>query len=415
MYNLKKWINYIENYNDSNIVLGLDRVKKVAEKLDIIDQNSKIFTVSGTNGKGTTCRVLEKLLMAEGYSVGVYNSPHLIQYKERIRIQGKELSDTLHINTFLQIEKYRGNISLTFFEYSTLSALILFKQYNLDIVILEVGLGGRLDATNIIDSDVAIITSIALDHTKFLGDSLEKIGLEKAGIFRSRKIAIVGGNAYKIKTIKEFAFKIGANLFQYKSEWFISKKKNYWNFEDIHGSLKRLPYPKIPLQNAATALAALRFSGLFIREKIIYNLLGNINLPGRFEIFSKNPFIIFDVAHNPHAAKYLSKLLKKLPRKHLSKIYAIVGMLRDKDIFNTLKYLIPNVESWYCISLNVPRAATAHELKKYLPEKKTKCFDNIISALNFSKKIANKDDIILVFGSFHTVGQAMLHLNQNEK
>ncbi|HCJ9872733.1 TPA: bifunctional tetrahydrofolate synthase/dihydrofolate synthase, partial [Escherichia coli] len=230
------------------------------------------------------------------------------------RVQGKELPESAHTESFAEIEAARGDISLTYFEYGTLSALWLFKQAHLDVVILEVGLGGRLDATNIIDADVAVITSIALDHTDWLGLDRESIGREKAGIFRAEKPAIVGEPEMPY-TIADVALEKGANLQRRGVDWQFSVTATGWSFSDSHGTLSDLPLPQVPQPNAATALAALRASGLTVNEQAIRDGIAQAILPGRFQIVSEAPRVILDVAHNPHAAEYLTGRLKMLPKK----------------------------------------------------------------------------------------------------
>lgn len=234
---LASWLSYLENLHSKTIDLGLERVSQVAARLGILKPAPFVFTVAGTNGKGTTCRTLESILMAAGYKVGVYSSPHLVRYTERVRVQGQELPESAHTASFAEIESARGDISLTYFEYGTLSALWLFKQAQLDVVILEVGLGGRLDATNIVDADVAVVTSIALDHTDWLGPDRESIGREKAGIFRSEKPAIVGEPEMP-STIADVAQEKGALLQRRGVEWNYSVTDHDWTFSDAHGTLE---------------------------------------------------------------------------------------------------------------------------------------------------------------------------------
>lgn len=254
---LATWLSYLEHLHSKTIDLGLARVSEVAGQMDIVKPAPFVFTVAGTNGKGTTCRTLETILMAAGYKVGVYSSPHLVRYTERVRIQGAELPEAAHTASFAEIEAARGDISLTYFEYGTLSALWLFKQAQLDVVILEVGLGGRLDATNIVDADVAVVTSIALDHTDWLGPDRESIGREKAGIFRAGKPAVVGEPDMPL-TIAEVASEKGALLQRRGVDWRYEVEGETWSFRDTAGALSHLPLPQVPLPNAATAVAAAR-------------------------------------------------------------------------------------------------------------------------------------------------------------
>ena len=399
---LASWLSYLENLHSKTIDLGLERVSQVAARLGVLKPAPFVFTVAGTNGKGTTCRTLESIQMAAGYKVGVYSSPHLVRYTERVRVQGQELPESAHTASFAEIESARGDISLTYFEYGTLSALWLFKQAQLDVVILEVGLGGRLDATNIVDADVAVVTSIALDHTDWLGPDRESIGREKAGIFRSEKPAIVGEPEMP-STIADVAQEKGALLQRRGVEWNYSVTDHDWTFSDAHGTLENLPLPLVPQPNAATALAALRASGLEVSENAIRDGIASAILPGRFQIVSESPRVIFDVAHNPHAAEYLTGRMKALPKN--GRVLAVIGMLHDKDIAGTLAWLKSVVDDWYCAPLEGPRGATAEQLLEHLGNGKS--FDSVAQAWDAAMADAKAEDTVLVCGSFHTVAHVM--------
>ena len=399
---LATWLTYLENLHSQAIDLGLERVRLVASQLNLLKPAPFVFTVAGTNGKGTTCRTLETLLIAAGYRVGVYSSPHLVRYTERVRIQSQELSEAEHTASFAAIEQGRGDTSLTYFEYSTLSALYLFRQADLDVVILEVGLGGRMDATNIVDADVAVVTSIALDHTDWLGADRESIGREKAGIFRTGKPAVVGEPDMPA-TIGTVAADKGAILLQRDRQWSYTEQQGSWDFRDIQGELRQLPLPRVPLPNAATALAALRVSGLQVSEACIREHLASAELTGRFQTISESPRVILDVAHNPHAAAYLASRLAALGAT--GKVHAVAGMLHDKDIAGTLAQLTPQVDYWYCAPLEGPRGASAEELVSHLPQAAS--FSSVAEAWYAARDRAAAEDIILVCGSFHTVAQVI--------
>jgi len=399
---LAAWLSYLENLHSKAIDMGLERVSQVAARLDVLKPAPFVFTVAGTNGKGTTCRTLESMLMAAGYKVGVYSSPHLVRYTERVRVQNAELAESAHTAAFAEIEAARGDISLTYFEYGTLSALWLFKQAQLDVVILEVGLGGRLDATNIVDPDVAVVTSIALDHTDWLGPDRESIGREKAGIFRAGKTAIVGEPDMP-HTIADVAQEKGALLQRRDVDWRYSVTESGWRFEDAKGALENLPLPQVPQPNAATALAALRASGLTVNEQAIRDGIQQAILAGRFQIVSESPRLILDVAHNPHAAAYLAGRLKSLPKT--GRVLAVIGMLHDKDIGGTLACMESVVDSWYCAPLEGPRGATAEQLMQHLGQGQT--FASVELAWRAAMADARPEDTVLVCGSFHTVAHVM--------
>jgi len=399
---LAAWLSYLENLHSKAIDMGLERVSQVAARLDVLKPAPFVFTVAGTNGKGTTCRTLESMLMAAGYKVGVYSSPHLVRYTERVRVQNAELAESAHTAAFAEIEAARGDISLTYFEYGTLSALWLFKESGLDVVILEVGLGGRLDATNIVDPDVAVVTSIALDHTDWLGPDRESIGREKAGIFRAGKPAIVGEPDMP-HTIADVAQEKGALLQRRDVDWRYSVTESGWRFEDAKGALENLPLPQVPQPNAATALAALRASGLTVNEQAIRDGIQQAILAGRFQIVSESPRLILDVAHNPHAAAYLAGRLKSLPKT--GRVLAVIGMLHDKDIGGTLACMESVVDSWYCAPLEGPRGATAEQLMQHLGQGQT--FASVELAWRAAMADARPEDTVLVCGSFHTVAHVM--------
>jgi dihydrofolate synthase/folylpolyglutamate synthase len=399
---LAAWLSYLEHLHSKTIDLGRARVSEVAARMGVLKPAPFVFTVAGTNGKGTTCRTLESVLMAAGFKVGVYSSPHLVRYTERVRVQGGELAESAHTASFAEIEQARGETSLTYFEFGTLSALWLFKQAQLDVVILEVGLGGRLDATNIVDADVAVVTSIALDHTDWLGPDRESIGREKAGVFRADKPAVVGEPDMP-QTIAEVAQEKGAVLLRRGVDWQYHVSDSGWQFRDAQGELTHLPLPQVPQPNAATALAALRASGLAISEQALRDGIANAMLPGRFQVVSDSPRLILDVAHNPHAAAYLAERLKMQPAT--GRTLAVIGMLHDKDIAGTLACLSDVVDCWYCAPLEGPRGATAEQLVEHLRDGAV--YATVAQAWHAAMADACPQDTVLVCGSFHTVAHVM--------
>jgi dihydrofolate synthase/folylpolyglutamate synthase len=408
---LAAWLYYLERLHAKTIELGLDRVGSVAAYMNLLQPAPRVFTVAGTNGKGTTCRLLEAILMAEGYTVGVYSSPHMLRYTERVRIQGRELPEMRHSEAMAAIESGRGETSLSYFEFGTLAALWLFKQASLDVAILEVGMGGRLDATNIVDADVSVITSIGLDHTEFLGPDRESIGREKAGILRAGKPAVVG-EPDRPASIDLSAQNCGAQLYCRDRDWWFSRAGTGWIWRDNDITLSDLPLPSVPLPNAATALAAIRRSPLKVSLPAIHRGLTEASLPGRFQVIGHSPLRIMDVAHNPHAAHYLSTQLAQLPVA--GKVRAVVGMLADKDIAGTLNCLLDQVDEWYCASLDGPRAASAAQVAEHLAGARQ--FDNVVAAWHQALQDADPQDCVLVFGSFHTVAPVLALINaENER
>lgn len=419
------WLNYLEHAHSKPIDMGLERVRSVAEQLDLLQPAPYIITVAGTNGKGSTCRLLEVALMKAGLRVGVYSSPHLIRYNERVRIQGELLPDEWHIKTFAMIQKEK-QVSLSYFEFSTLSALALFKQAKLDVVILEVGLGGRLDATNIVDPNFAVITSIDIDHVAFLGDNREVIGREKAGIFRPN-IPVVIGEPDCPQSIHDHAIKLQCHAFYRGEDWQIIEKNDRLQWQSNTLCFDNLPQPRIPVPNVGTALAVLTQLPFSMSEKMIMEAIAEAQMPGRFQTLTANDFahfqgrqpksrVIIDVGHNPHAARYLASRLQAVKK---GKIFAIFSALEDKDLSGIVEPLDQLIDSWYCVGLDCWRGQEAQmvesKLLAVLPQAKTSTYKYIGDAAVKLFSEAKAEDIILVFGSFHTVADFMLWLENSEK
>lgn len=418
MSSLSTWLHYLEQIHPTTIELGLERVNTVATTLNLLKPAPYIFTVAGTNGKGTTCRTLEMILLAAGFRVGVYSSPHLLHYTERVRINNQELPEALHVQAFHEIETQRGQTSLTYFEYSTLAALWLFQQANLDVVILEVGLGGRLDATNIVQQNVSVITSIALDHTDYLGHDRNSIGREKAGIFKPNNIVIIG-EPNAPDSIYDVAKQNNINALHLcepnkNGDWHyrLNDDNNSWEFYAKNHHYSALPIPQVPLMNAATALAALSYSELTVSHKAITSKaivsgLENAALVGRFQVLQTHPTVIIDVAHNPHAASYLHSKLTQYIKQHqiTGKVRFVIGMLKDKDIVSTVQQL--NGDVWYCGSLGGDRGAKASVIAAAIDNKNSPvfCFDSITQAWQKALADSSNHDIIVVCGSFLTVSE----------
>lgn len=407
---LSDWLSYLEHIHPQQIELGLHRVRTVAEHAELTELPGIVITVGGTNGKGSTCAMLASILQAAGYTTGVYASPHLLRYNERVRLNGAEVSDQDLCSAFAEIEQKRAEISLTFFEFGTLAAFSIFKKYQPDVIILEVGLGGRLDATNIIDSDVSVITSIDLDHCDWLGDTKEAIAVEKAGIYRSGHPAI-NGEPNTPPTLYDTANKIGACLYSVGEQYNYQITDNTWAYQGQHWQFTNMPVPMLPLQNAATALATLEHIPLSVSEAAIRSGLINAQLTGRFQTLQKNPTVIVDVAHNPHAAQYLAQRLKE---QTADKIIAVVGMLKDKDIEHTLQHIAPQISVWHLAGLSGPRAASANDLATFLPDTcDFTCHQNVENAYHAALAQASENDLIIVFGSFFTVAGVLAIIEQH--
>ncbi|WP_028024835.1 bifunctional tetrahydrofolate synthase/dihydrofolate synthase [Enterovibrio calviensis] len=410
---LSEWLSYLESLHTSAIDLGLDRVALVGQKGQLTKPAPKVITVAGTNGKGSTCAIIEAILQKAGYKTGVYSSPHLIRYNERVRINGKELDDERHSEAFAAVESLRGDTSLSLFEFGTLAALWLFMDNQIDVAIIEVGLGGRLDATNIVDHDVSVITSLAIDHVDWLGDDIEVIGFEKAGIFRSGKPAVCG-QPEPPASVAAHADDIGSELHQVGYQFTYEQQDNTWHWQCGAFDLRDLPVPNLPLPNAATALMALGLSELDVTDEQIVEGLRTVTLAGRMQTVSQSPLIILDVAHNPHSAAYLANQISSLKQDADAKIHAVVAMLHDKDISATLDVMKSVVDVWYPASLTGPRAADWQQLVHFLPDH-VEGYASPVEAFEAAKAALTwKGDVLIVFGSFHTVGEIADHLAQTE-
>ncbi|MEY4467702.1 MAG: bifunctional tetrahydrofolate synthase/dihydrofolate synthase [Pseudomonadota bacterium] len=418
---LSDWLLRLEGMHPKAIDMGLDRVAAVAKLLGLTF-GCPVITVGGTNGKGSTCAMLESILLQGGYRVGLYTSPHLIHFNERARINGEIASDDALCAAFEKVEAARRDISLTYFEFSTLAILLLFVEANLDAVILEVGLGGRLDAVNIIDADVAIVTSVDLDHQDYLGDTREAIGFEKAGIYRAGRAAICSDPAPPASLI-DHATAIGADLWLFGRDFNYSGDRQQWNYGGRGLRRNSLAYPSLrganQLLNASAALAALEAlrDRLPLGAQEVRNGLVMVELPGRFQVLPGRPQVILDVAHNPHAAATLAQNLDNMGFFPFT--FAILGAMSDKDVIGVISHLKDKIDHWYLTGLPLDRAADTEYLADCLrqagvqesAEKGAECtirhFLNPQEAFTEAKRIASENDRIVVFGSFLTVAGVM--------
>jgi dihydrofolate synthase/folylpolyglutamate synthase len=419
---LDAWLTYLETLHPKAIAMGLDRIAAVAQRMSIrID--CPVITVAGTNGKGSTCAMLETIYRRAGFRTGLYTSPHLIRFNERVRIDASEASDAVLTGTFETVEAARESghadavaTPLTYFEFSTLAALLLFSEARLDVLILEVGLGGRLDAVNLIDADVAVITSIDIDHVDYLGATREDIGREKAGIFRPAKRAVCGDPSPP-QSLLDHAAAIGAPLWRIGREYGYTAEGAQWRYEGPGGARYGLPFPSLrgahQLGNAATALAAvdalrerLPVSAGAVREGLVH-----VELAGRFQVLPGRPAIVLDVAHNPHAARALADTLSTMG--YFPRTLGVFGMLADKDINAVVGALAPRIDAWYVAPLPGPRGASSARIEAALTdrgvaERSIRAFADIGQALDAARNDANETDRIAAFGSFLTVAAALV-------
>lgn len=403
---LADWLCYIEKKHPQHeIELGLNRVQQVAARAQLQCLPGKKILLAGTNGKGTTARTLEQLLLAQGYSVGVYSSPHLLRFNERLRINNEDVADELWVEAFTQLEMLRGDIELTYFEFTTLAAFFILRTKPVDFCLIEVGLGGRLDATNIIEPDVSLLTTIDLDHQDFLGPDRESIGREKAGIFRPQKPAVVLETELPqsvIAVAKEFGTPLWRSGIAYQFS-----QETCWQWQSSTTCLRDLPTPGVPIANVAAALMALELLLVLPPQEVVQQVLNHLSLPGRMQWLSQKPALLVDVAHNPQSARYLAEQLQTLKGRYRS-IHALVGMLKDKDIAESLQFFEGLVEHWHLVSLPGVRGASSLQVANALETTKSKtCYHELIDGLNGAKAQMQSEDLLVIFGSFVTVSAVL--------
>lgn len=409
---LQDWLDRIEHLHPVSIDMGLDRVQRVALSMGL-SLTVPVITVAGTNGKGSTCAMLEAILSQAGYKVGLYTSPHLVNFQERCRLQEESVSEDLLVKAFDEVERHRGENTLTYFEFSTLAVLWIFSQSALDVVVLEVGLGGRLDAVNVVDADCCVITSVDLDHMDYLGPDRESIGLEKAGIMRSGRPVVIS-DPLPPQSVLEYAATLGADVWQLGKDFNFSGDPQQWAWRGRGSAYSGLAYPALrganQLLNASGVLAALTSlrAVIPVTAQAVRNGLAMVELPGRFQIFPGQPQLVLDVAHNPHAVAALTENLDAMgffPRTH-----AVFGAMADKDLAAIIKRIGILVDDWYFCDLPTPRAASAQTLQQLwlqtpqASQQKAQMFSDPCLALDAALALASPTDRIVVFGSFYTVG-----------
>ena len=399
---LADWLIYLESLHPKTIALGLERVAQVKQRLNL-GPDFPIIVVGGTNGKGSVCAMLESMLHAAGYRVGCYTSPHLLHYNERVHIAKRQASDAELCASFEKIEQARGEIPLTYFEFGTLAAMQCFIEHKVEVAILEVGLGGRLDAVNAFDSDCAVVASVDIDHVDYLGETREQIAFEKAGIFRSGKVAICADSDVP-QAIRTHSQQIGAELWCIGSEFGFSPAgeglpKGQWNYRSLTGARNALPYPALrgafQLHNASAALAALDA----LKDKLPVSMaavrrgLVEVHLAGRFQVVPGRPQLILDVAHNPHAARSLAQNLADMPP--CPHTFAVFAMLKDKDMAGVARALDAHIDTWLVAGIDAPRGASAAELAQVLQSVGVRgviqTFDNVAAALRHACNAADEN------------------------
>ncbi|HET7261619.1 MAG TPA: bifunctional tetrahydrofolate synthase/dihydrofolate synthase [Casimicrobiaceae bacterium] len=420
---LAEWLAYLETLHPKPIAMGLERVAEVATRIGV-RVDCPVITVAGTNGKGSTCAMLESIYRRAGYRTGLYTSPHLVRFNERVRIAGAEVDDATLTAALTEVEAARsgepGQVSLTYFEFSTLAALRVFAAAGLDVLVLEVGLGGRLDAVNIVDADVAVITTIDIDHVEYLGSTRDAIAREKAGIMRSGRIAICG-DPDPPRTLVERAREIGAPLWRIGHEYRYRVEGLQWRYEGPRGARYGLPHPALrgryQLANAATVLAALDalHAKLPVQGGALRDGLVGVELAGRFQVLPGRPAAVLDVAHNPHAARALAATLDAMGR--FPRTFAVFGMLADKDIDGVIAALAPRIDVWHVAPLPGPRGAKAEHLAERLvaagvAHDAVRIFADVARAWRAATDAAGEADRIAAFGSFLTIAAVLASIRE---
>lgn len=449
--NLEQWQRYLLSVHPNEIALGLDRVGQVMARMDVHSPALKVV-VGGTNGKGSTSAILEAILLASGYRVGVYSSPHLIHFNERFRLNGQDADDEAICQHLLKVEAARQDVPLTYFEFATLAAFSLFAEQNLDVWILEVGLGGRLDAVNLIDADCSVLTQIDVDHQDYLGSDREQIGREKAAIFRADKPALCA-DPNPPQTVLDYAREIGADLWLRDRDFSYQATMQQWMYKGREMRRSALPYPALrgtsQLANASAALAVLEAlrDRLPIPIQDIKQGLLDVCLPGRFQVLPGQPVTILDVAHNPQSVSALAYNLQQINTP--GRTIAVVGMVKDKEVLKALRQIAAEVDIWHCAQLDSERSLAVDQLSTFVkeayapdeniaitkptpvpesrptvrprvvPAEKTAlqidCFSSIVEAFAAAQQISTVNDKIVVFGSFLAVGPVLAYLQETAK
>ena len=407
---LAEWLAFQETLHPQTIDLGLGRIREVLNRLNLPPARAFTISVAGTNGKGSCVAMLDSILRTAGYRVGTYTSPHILRYNERIGIDGVPASDDRLLLAFQRIETARGDISLSFFEFGTLAALILFSEEDLDFHLLEVGLGGRLDAVNVVDADIALIASIDIDHQDWLGDNRESIGFEKAGIIRSGK-PVVLGDPEAPNSIIDVAREKGAPCYRSGRDFSFRIESRGWFWAGSQRNIGPIPYPAIPgdhqFLNGSAVIQCLELleSTFPVSVDAISDGLKKVRLPGRFQFFEGTPPVLLDVAHNPQSVGILARhLAKNYPNR---KIHAVFSVMRDKDVSTIVRLIQGQIHAWYLAPLNMTRAASPVELEEILHnagvERVETGFANVGEALAAAQEASGPGDMVLVFGSFFLV------------
>ncbi len=409
---LSEWLTWQESFHPRAIDLGLSRVRKVFHALAHDYRQPFTITVAGTNGKGSCIAFLASILRSQGYTVGAYTSPHLLRYNERIQIDGESVTDRCICEAFSRVDAARKNVSLTYFEFGTLAALDIFARSKIDIQLLEVGLGGRLDAVNIVDANAALITCIEIDHVDWLGESREAIGLEKAGVLRSHVAAVLGEKTPP-KSLLQYATDNHVPVSRFQQDFYYERHTDAWNWVCKTHRYQNLPFPALQgehqFQNASAVLQVLSLVSeeCPVSESAIRQGLGSVSLSGRYQYLRGKPSVLLDVAHNPQSAASLATYVAE--RHKNRSIHAIFSIMTDKDIYGVVNNMKSVVSHWYVATLDISRCAEEGEIIEVFDESGVQSYStgfvNSYAAFKEAEKQGNDESIILVFGSFFLVAE----------
>lgn len=401
---LQAWLNYLNTLHLRSIDLALGRVQRVAKLLNIQQPACPVVTVAGTNGKGSVVGFLEALYVKAGYNVAAFTSPYLLSFNEQFRINQQWIDDEKLCDYFEKIDAVRGDITLTLFEFKTLAALLFFLENALDVWILEVGLGGRLDAVNIIDPDVAVITSISLDHCDWLGDTRELIGREKAGILRAGKYAVCG-DLNPLATIQEVADEVGAKGFYRNKDFFVTEEKDSWAWRGPNVVLENLPEPQLLKDNIATALMVVECLSAITSQDLLRSIIATVSVPGRLQIISNNPFIVIDVSHNEDSVRRLAVFLEQHQKKNVTAVFSV---LKTKDCAAMVRVISPYIAKWHIAECDSPSAMPLAQIEAILHDQHISVVlthDSIVEAFAAAKQSSSQ--AIAVFGSFYVISEIL--------
>ena len=418
---LHEWVDYIQTLHHREIELSLDRVREVYLRLYPAGLQYKVLSLAGTNGKGSTAELLASIYRQAGYKVGKFTSPHLVHFNERFNLNGDSVDDQSLLAAFERIEAQRLDTPITFFEYSTLLAIEVFTASNVDVAIMEVGLGGRLDSVNILDADASIVTSISIDHTSWLGDTIEKIAFEKVGIARKGK-PLVLGLPKPPETMLNYAIELGAKVSRIYQDFSYecAEASEKWRWVGQKLSLKNLPLPyqqgNIQLSNCSLAIEAIQQlqSEIPVTNESIISGIGTSQILGRCQVVSERPYVVLDVSHNEMSVAYLSHFLETLMKRSSGRTVAVCGMLLDKEIQASLEKVQAQIDQWYVTTIHNQRGACAAEISAIiasLSESTIKQYDRVQDAYDSAFRTLTADDCLVVFGSFHIVGDILEHVN----